>query len=52
MLLGDVGYRMYEGCLGGCEGLSETGRTTGLRSSQKTRSLLSSKAAKFEFFDA
>ena len=35
VLLGDVGYRMCEGCLGGSEGMSETGRTTGLRSSQK-----------------
>ena len=41
MLLGDVGYRMCEWCLGGSEGMSETGR-----------SLLSSKAVKFEFFDA
>ena len=41
VLLGDVGYRMCEWCLGGSEGMSETGRP-----------LLSSKAVKFEFFDA
>ena len=35
VLLGDVGYRMCEGCLGGLEGMSETGRTMGFRSSQK-----------------